>query len=82
MIGLAFKSLRNKQKRQAKACLSVWRRRRDLILRCPYFCSPALIASAQKSDRYNSNDSLYPPPAALAVVPRRARSVSNPFDNK
>ncbi|MBQ9849020.1 MAG: hypothetical protein IJO64_08190, partial [Clostridia bacterium] len=28
-----------------------WRRRRDLILRCPYFCSPTLIASAQKFDR-------------------------------
>ena len=57
----------------------VLRRRRDWILRCPYFCSPMLVASTQKSDRCNSNGSLHPSPTALAVVPLAYRSVSNPF---
>ena len=46
-----------------------FKQRRDWILRCPYFCPPTLGASAQKSDRCNSNGSLYPSPTALTVVP-------------
>ena len=61
----------SKQKSRALHDLFVLASIRDLILRCPLFCSASLVAPPQKIDRCNSANSLYPPPAALVGFPRR-----------